>query len=91
MSAAEEQGRGGGGFGESFGEIDAGDFGGDGVVGPAFFDQRNEQRAGFFRAFKSKGMKRLRVGAGVDRSGGGEHENVAGGGWRRGRLWCRVR
>ena len=55
VGAAEEEGFGVGGFGEGFGEVDAEDFVGDGVVDPAFFDQRDEEWAGFFVARRGRG------------------------------------
>jgi len=35
------------GFGVQLGEINLDDFGGDGMVDPAFFDERHEQRQAF--------------------------------------------
>ena len=67
------------GLGEGFGEIDAGDLGGDGMVDPAFLDERNEQGAGLFGDSKTKRMKGLGVGLCLDSGGGGEDEDVAGG------------
>jgi hypothetical protein len=46
VGAAEED-AGGSAGGEGFAEIDVDDFAGDRVVGPAFFDERDEERAGF--------------------------------------------
>ena len=56
VGAAEQKGLGGGGSGEGFGEVDAEDFVGDGVVGPAFFDERDEQGAGLFGGFEAEGV-----------------------------------
>ena len=57
MSAAENKRVGiepfSGGFGGQLVQVDVDDFGGDGVVGPAFFDQWNEQRAGLLERARS--------------------------------------
>jgi len=76
VGAAEEQGLGVGGFGESFVEVDAKDFGGDVVVDPAFFYQRDEQRTGFFRGGEADGVEGFGVGAGLGGGGGGEDEDL---------------
>ena len=80
MGAAEDEGLDGWGFGEGLGEVDAEDFGGDGVVNPAFFYERDEEGAGFFvsgDAFLGEGVG---VGVGLDGGGGGEDEDRGGGG-----------
>ena len=64
MGAAEQESLGVGGFGEGFVEIDAEDFGGDVVVDPAFFDQRDEQGAGLFGGREAEGVEGLGVGVG---------------------------
>ena len=64
------------GFGEGFGEIDFQDFVGDGVVDPAFFDERDEEGAGFFGGFEAEGVEGVGVGVGLDGGCGGEDEDV---------------
>ena len=75
VGAAEEDGV-GGGAGEGFGEINAEDVAGDGVVGPAFFDEGDEKRTGHFGSVKMKGGAGVAVGVGGDGGGGGENEDV---------------
>src|ERR1700742_2001232 len=70
---------GGGGGGEGFVEVDADDVAGDGVVGPAFFDERDEERAGFFGGAEAEGVAGGEVGVGLDGGGGGEDEDFGGG------------
>jgi hypothetical protein len=65
-----------GGGGEGFGEVDFEDFGGDGVVDPALFDEGNEEGAGFFDGFEVEGVEGPGVGVGLDGSGGGEDEDL---------------
>ena len=67
------------GGGEGFGEVDPEDFVGDGVVDPAFFDQGDEERAGFFVGFEVEGVEGVGVGVGLDGGGGGEDEDVRAG------------
>lgn len=74
MRTAEEQGVGLGSFGEGFGEVNAEDFGGDGVVGPAFFDQGDEEWAGFFGGGEAEGIEGFGVGVGLGGGGGGQDE-----------------
>ena len=81
MSAAEEEGLGVGGFGEGFLQVDFQDFVGDGVVDPAFFDERDEQGAGFFVGFEVEGGESSFVGVGFDGGLGCEDEDCGG--------WCR--
>ena len=80
VGAAEQEGGGVGGFGEGFEEVDAEDFEGDGgvdgVVDPAFFDQRDEEGAGFFGGSEAEGGEGLGVGVGLDGGGGGQDEDV---------------
>ena len=76
VGAAEEQGLGCGGGGEGFGQVDFQDFIGDGVVGPALFYQRDQERAGLFVGFQAEGVEGVGVGAGLDGGGGGEDEDV---------------
>ncbi len=76
MGAAQQEGGGVGGFGEGFEEVDAEDFGGDGVVDPAFFYQRDEEGTGFFGGGQAQGGEGLEVGVGLDGGGGGEDEDV---------------
>ena len=75
VGAAEEEGLGVGGFGEGFVEVDAEDFGGDGVVDPALFDQRDEEGAGLFGGGEAEGVEGVGVGVGLDGGGGGEDED----------------
>ena len=64
-----------GSFSEGFGEVDAGDLGGDGVIGPALFDEGDEEGAGFFCGGEAEGSKGGGVGAGGDGGGGGQDED----------------
>ena len=66
VGAAEEDGLGGAG-GEGFGEVDAEDFAGDGVIDPAFFDERDEQGAGFFGGAEAEGSAVRRDRRGIGR------------------------
>ena len=79
VGAAEEESVCGGCFGEGFGEIDAEDFVGDGVVDPTFFYKGNEEGAGFFAGFEAEGVEGVGVGAGLDGGGGGEDEDLVWG------------
>ena len=72
VGAAEKEGAGGGGFGEGFGQVDTEDIVGDGVVDPAFFDQGDEEGAGFFVGFEVEGVESPGVGVGLDGGCGGE-------------------
>ncbi len=76
----------GGGGGEQFVEIDADDLGGDGVAGPAFFDEGDEQGAGLFKRAKAAGLAGSGVGVALHGGVGGDDEHVARCAWRRGRL-----
>ena len=76
VGAAQQEGVGAGGFGEGFEEVDAEDFGGDGVVDPAFFYQWDEEGAGFFGGGEAEGGEGLVVGVGLDCGCGGEDEDV---------------
>ena len=84
MGAAEDEGVGlearARGFGEELVEIDADDFGGDGVVGPAFFNQGDEEGAGFLDGAQAEGLAGGGVGVAVDGGVGGDDEDVAGAG-----------
>ena len=62
--------------GEGFGEVDAEDFVGDGVVDPALFDEGDEEGAGFFVGFEAEGVEGVGVGVGLDGGGGGEDEDL---------------
>jgi hypothetical protein len=76
VGAAEQEGVGGGGGGEGFGEVDLEDFVGDGVVDPAFFDQRDEEGTGFFVGFEAEGFEGVGVGARLDCGSGGQDEDL---------------
>jgi hypothetical protein len=65
------------GFGAELVEIDADDFG-DGMVGPAFLDQRNEQRAGFLKGAQALGAAGGGVGVALHGGVGGDDQHVAG-------------
>ena len=84
VGAAEEERLGVGGFGESFLQVDLEDFVGDGVVDPAFFDERDEEGAGFFGGLEAERGEGVRVGVGLDGGGGGQDEDV---GCLIGMLW----
>jgi hypothetical protein len=56
VGAAEEEGLRRGRGGEGFGEVDLENFVGDGVVDPAFFDQGDEEGAGFLVGFEAEGV-----------------------------------
>jgi hypothetical protein len=76
VGAAEEEGLGGRRGGQGFGQVNAQDFVGDGVVGPALFYQRDEEGAGFLVGFKAEGVECVGVGVGLDGGGGGEDQDV---------------
>jgi hypothetical protein len=76
VGATEQKGLGVGSFGEGFVEIDAENFGGDVVVDPAFFYQRDKERAGFFGGGEAEGVEGLGVGVGLGGGRGGEDEDV---------------
>ena len=80
VSAAEQQGLGLGSAGEGFGEIDFDDVVGDGVIDPAFFDERDEERTGLLMGFETKRAEGVEIGMGLNRGGGGKDEDGAGGG-----------
>ncbi len=69
---------------EGFGEVEAEDLAGDGVVGPALFDERHEQGAGHFRGVEAERGAGVAVGVGLHGGGGGEHEDVFASGVRGG-------
>jgi len=48
------------------------------VVGPAFFDEGDEEGAGFFVGFEVEGFEGSGVGVGLDCGGGGEDEDLGG-------------
>ena len=81
VGAAQEEGVGFRGFGQSFGEIDAKDFGCDGMVDPAFFYQGDEEGAGFFSCGQAQRPEGLEVGVRLDRGCGGEDQDVCGLAW----------
>ena len=66
MGATEQQGGGIGSLGEGFEQIDVQDFEGDGglrgFVEPAFFDERDEEGAGFFGGSETEGVECSCVG-----------------------------
>jgi hypothetical protein len=76
VGAAKQKGLGVGGFGEGFVEVDTEDFGGDVVVDPAFFYQRDEQGAGFFHGGETDGFEGFGVGVGLSGGGGGKDEDL---------------
>jgi len=76
VGASEQKGLGRGGGGQGFGEVDLQDVVGDGMVGPAFFDKRDEKGAGLFAGFEAERVESVGVGVGLDRGGGGEDEDV---------------
>lgn len=84
MGAAEQKcvGFKGGNTGliEQFGEVDVEDFAGDGVVDPAFFDKRDEQRAGFLNGAKLAFAAGGQVGVAFHRGGSGDDHDIAGAG-----------
>ena len=80
MGAPQEQGLSLRSFVEGFGEVDLKNFVGDGMVDPAFFDQGDQERAGFFVSCEAECVEGLGVGVGLDCSGGGEDEDVVCGG-----------
>ncbi len=86
VGAAEEQGGEGGAFPEGFGEVDASDLAGDGMVDPALFDEGDEQGAGFFGGGDAEAGEGLGVGVGLDGGGGGEDEDLGCSGVCVGRL-----
>ncbi len=80
VGAAEKEGGEGRVLGEGFGEVDAGDIAGDGVVDPALFDQGDEEGAGLFDGVEAKVLEGVEVGVGLDGGGGGEDEDGGPGG-----------
>ena len=68
------------GFGVQLVEIDADDFGGDGMIGPALFDQGNEQGAGFLDGAQALGVAGGGVGVALHGGVGGDDQHVAGAG-----------
>ena len=66
------------GFGAEFVEIDFDDFGGDGVVGPAFFDEGDEQGAGLLNGAEAEGLAGGEIGVALDGGVGGDDQDVAG-------------
>ena len=82
VGAAEKEGGDGGELGEGFGEVDADDLAGDGVVDPALFDQRDEEGAALFDGADAEVGEGGGVGVGLDGGGGGEDEDLRGGGGR---------
>ena len=57
-------------------QVDFQDFVGHGVIDPAFFDERDEEGAGFFVGFEVEGVEGVGVGVGLDGGGGGEDEDL---------------
>ena len=68
----------GGGFGGEFAEIDADDFVSHVVADPAFFDEGNEQRAGFLERAQVLSCAGGFVGVAVHRGVGGDDQHVSG-------------
>ena len=66
------------GLGVEFVEIDADDFGGDGMVGPAFLNERNQKRTGFLEGAQALGAAGCSVGVALYRGVGCDDEDVAG-------------
>ena len=62
--------------GEGFGEVDAEDFASDGVIDPAFFNQRDEEGAGLFGGVEAMEVAEVAVGVGLDGGGCGEDESL---------------
>jgi hypothetical protein len=77
VGAAEEEGGCTGGLGEGFGEVDSEDLVGDGVVDPAFFDEGDEEGAGFFEGLEVEGVEGAGVRVGLDGGGGGEDQDLS--------------
>ena len=81
MGAAEDEGVGIQACGirscGQFIEIDADDFGGDGVAGPSFFDQGDEQRAGFLECAEPLCLARGGVSMALHGGIGGDDEYVS--------------
>ena len=78
VGATKDEGARVGCFGQSFGEVDTQDLGGDGMIDPTLFDQRDEERAGFFCGDKAEAIERMGVGVGLDGGSGGKYEDRAG-------------
>ncbi len=76
VGAAQQEGGGSRGFGQGFEEVDAEDFGGDGMVDPAFFYEGDEEGAGLFGGGEAEGVEGCKVGVRLDGGGGGEDEDV---------------
>ena len=66
------------GFGTELVEIDFDDFGGDGVVGPAFFDEGDQQGAGFLDGAEAESLAGGEVGVALDGGVCRDDEDVAG-------------
>ena len=66
------------GFVEQFGKIDPQHFVRDGVVDPAFLDQRNQQWAGLFDHAQAPFSACSRICVAFDRSGSGHDQHIAG-------------
>ena len=56
VGATEQKGLGSGSGSQGFGEVDLQDVVGDGMVSPAFFDERDEKGAGFFAGLETEGV-----------------------------------
>ena len=78
VGAAEDDYFGGTGV-EGFAKVDAEDFAGDGVVDPAFFDERDEEWAGLLGGVEAAGLAVGAIGVGLDRGCRGEDEGICGG------------
>lgn len=81
MRAAEKQAGGlqtlGCGLIESFLQIDAEHFGGDGVADPALFDERYEKGAGLLRGGQAESGAGAGVGVALHGGRGGENQDAA--------------
>ena len=89
MGAAEDEGVGVQACGirscGEFVEVDADDLGGDGVAGPSFFNEGDEQRAGLLKRAQALGLAGGGVGVALDGGIGGDDEHVSSFWMRRGR------
>ena len=75
VSAAEKDGS-GSAICEGFAEVDAEDVASDGVVGPAFLDEWDEEGASFFSGLEAVGGAGFTVGVRLDGGGRGQDEDL---------------
>ena len=66
------------GFGAQFGQVDVDDLRRDRVIGPAFFDEGNEQRTGFLEGAQAQGVTGGGVGVALHGGVGSNDQHVAG-------------